>query len=226
MKAAITSDSGPTVEHFDPRTGYCTSVPRAAWRIVPLIGKNPHIILFAESISGKILLLALFGILLDLTTGFPSHVLNFHHHFLLDCNYATSHNVCVCRKIPMVGSTICNLDHSLPKWIFFDTRLTAAVAAQEGVKSQNDFRVLHLLMPLAVFLLSAGVICRRGPMSFRSHNSRDSSWPYGRRCYGWHKTRSLMLLIISQLIHLSPIAGYPAAVCGGTEVSGSRTGFC
>jgi hypothetical protein len=158
MKAATASENGSTVEHFDSRTGYRASVPRAAWRIIPQIDKNPRIIKFAESISGKILLLALFGVLLDLTTGFPTYVLDFHHHFYwivttlltATCASAGKYRWWV---IPFATWIVLYQNR-----FFFDTHLTAIVATQEGVESQNNFRVLRLLMPLAVLLLSAGVI--------------------------------------------------------------------
>jgi hypothetical protein len=158
VKAAVTSENGSTIEHLDSRTVYRTSVPRAAWRIIPQIDKNPRIIKFAESISGKILLLALFGILLDLTFGLPTRVLNFDHHlgyFVITllaatCAFAGKYRWWV---IPFATWMILYREGFL-----FSTGLTAIVATREGVESQNNFRVLHLLIPLAVFLLSAGVI--------------------------------------------------------------------
>jgi hypothetical protein len=156
------------LDDLDPQTGYRASVRRAAWRIIPQIDKNPRIVKFAESISGRVLLFVLFGIILELVTASRDDVLGSHFlgfHFLgfqfdrlwilitslaATCVFAGRYRWWV---IPFATGIILYQNN-----FWFDPHLATIIATQEGIESQNNFLVLRWLMPLAVFVLSASVI--------------------------------------------------------------------
>jgi hypothetical protein len=143
---------------------------RTPWRIITGIDKNHRVIEFAESIPGKILLFALFCILVELAKTQPSfgclsadrmlECLGFRREWIVitlliaACAFAGKYRWWI---VPIATGVVL---YSNGFW--FDPHLALTIAAQEGVANEIDFRILSLCVPLTIFLLSASVIyCAR-----------------------------------------------------------------
>jgi hypothetical protein len=162
----LTVEFSLTAENLDIRPHHHPWVPGAAWRIIPEIDKKPRMIEFAQSLFGRILLFALFGILLELVHAHPSY----------ECLLKDRRLECLDFDpiwiVVTVSAAACAFAGKYRWWIvpfatgiilyrnnfFFNGHLAAIIATKEGVESEINFTALGLCTTAAVFVLSSSAI--------------------------------------------------------------------